>query len=587
MARPESSSTASPSPAAASPAPAAPPQDPRARLAQAMAELKAQAVQPLLAEASVALQREQPHEAAPLLQRALEVDEDNSLAWHLLGICREKTGDFGGAMKCFESALKASPEDPDVANDIGRLAFLMGKPEVAEKLFRIAVAGRPDAPDGYNNLACALRDQMRYDEALQVLKPAIAAQPQHAILWNTLGTVVNELGEVEQAAPLYAEALRLEPTLAKARYNLATARLAMGDISGALEDSEAALIPLASESERAMMRFVRSTMLLAAGRVEEGWRGYEARLDPHYAEVVHYLVDEPMWTPKTDLAGRRLLLIGEQGLGDEVLFANVLPDVLEALGPDGELWLAVESRLVGLFQRSFPTARVTHHLTYRLGHRLVRTVPALESAATKIDLWAPLASPLQRFRTSVDAFPDRPAFLTPDPARVAHWRQVLAAETSGPRIGLVWKSLKVNSARARFYSPFDAWTPVLRTPGVTLVNLQYGDCAEEIARAREQMGVEIWTPPGIDLKNDLDDLTALCCAMDLVIGPANATTNLAAAAGAPTWLITTPGAWPPLGTDRYPWYPVVRLFTPPAFNRWEPVMAEVADSLARAFGPNL
>jgi tetratricopeptide (TPR) repeat protein len=548
-----------------------------------MTELKAQAVQPLLAEASLALQREQPQEAAPLLQRALEVDEDNGLAWHLLGICREKAGDFGGAMKCFEAALKTDPENPDVANDIGRLAFLMGKPDLAEQLFRIVVAGRPDMADGYNNLACALRDQMRYDEALQVLKPAIAAQPEHAILWNTLGTVVNELGEVEQALPLYAEAVRLEPTLAKARYNLATARIAMGDIAGALSDCEAALGILASKSEQAMMRFVRSTMLLAAGRVEEGWRAYEARLDPHYAEVVHYLVDEPLWTPQTDIEGCRLLLIGEQGLGDEVLFANVLPDVLEALGPDGELWVAVEPRLVGLFQRSFPTAKVRPHTTYRLGHRLVRAVPALEAEAAGIDLWAPLASPLQRFRPSAEAFPDRPAFLAPDPARVAHWRQVLETETAGPRIGLVWKSLKLNSARARFYSPFDAWAPVLRTPGLTLVNLQYGDCAEEIARAREEMGVEIWTPPGIDLKNDLDDLTALCCAMDLVIGPANATTNLAAAAGAPTWLITTPGAWPPLGTRRYPWYPVVRLFAPPAFNRWEPVMAEVAEALAQTF----
>lgn len=582
MARPDSPTKAAASPALASLAPAAAPQDPRARLAQAMAELKAQAVQPLLAQASLALQQELPHEASPLLLRAIEVDDQNSLAWHLLGICREKTGDFGGAMKCFEAALKISPEDPDVANDVGRLAFLMGKPVVAEQLFRIAVAGRPDAPDGYNNLACALRDQMRYDEALQVLEPALAALPNHAILWNTLGTVVNELGEVERAAPYYAEAIRLEPTLAKARYNLATARLSMGDIQGALEDFEAALIPLASDSERAMMRFVRSTMLLAAGRIEEGWRAYEARLDPHYAEAVHYLFDEPMWTPQTDIAGRRLLLIGEQGLGDEVLFANVVPDVIEALGPEGELWLAVEPRLVGLFQRSFPTARVTHHVTYHLGHRTVRTVPGVEAAGVQIDLWAPLASPLQRFRTHVEAFPDRPAFLAPDPARVAHWRQVLAAETTGPRIGLVWKSLKLNSARARFYSPFDAWAPVLRTPGVSLVNLQYGDCAEEIARAREQFGVEIWTPPGIDLKNDLDDLTALCCAMDVVIGPANATTNLAAAAGAPTWLITTPGAWPPLGTGRYPWYPVVRLFAPPAFNRWDPVMAEVADALAQA-----
>jgi cytochrome c-type biogenesis protein CcmH/NrfG len=503
------------------------------------------------------------------------------LAWHLLAICREKAGDFTAAMNCYEAALKLNPDDPDLANDIGRLAYQMGMPQLAEQLFRIVVAKKPGFVDGYNNLACALRDQMRHAEALAVLTPAVSAHPGHAMLWNTLGTVVNEQGEVENAVPFYAEALRLEPELAKARYNLANARLALGDVQGALEDSAAAFGPTASDSERAMMRFARATMLLAAGRVEEGWRAYAARLDESYADVAFYLIDRPGWTPEADLRGKTLLLIGEQGLGDEVLFANMLPEVIEALGPEGKLWLAVEPRLVGLFQRSFPAARVTRHATYRVDHRTVRAIPELTDPS-EIDLWAPLASPLERFRTSVGAFPERRAFLHPDPERISHWRATLDAETTGRRVGLVWKSLKINSARSRFFSPFDAWAPVLRTPGTTMINLQYGDCAAELARARDELGVEIWSPPGINLKDDLEDVAALCCALDLVIGPANASTNLAAASGAPTWFICTPGAWPLLGTGRYPWYPSARCFTPRGFNRWEPVMAEIAMALASA-----
>jgi hypothetical protein len=117
---------------------------------------------------------------------------------------------------------------------------------------------------------------------------------------------------------------------------------------------------------------------------------------------------------------------------------------------------------------------------------------------------------------------------------------------------------------------------VLQVPGACFVNVQYGDCAEELALAREQLGVEIWTPPGIDLKQDLDDIAALCCAMDLIVGFSNATLNIGAACGAPTWLVTTPGAWPRLGTDWYPWYPQVRAFAAKGFRDWEPVMAAVA-----------
>jgi ADP-heptose:LPS heptosyltransferase len=118
---------------------------------------------------------------------------------------------------------------------------------------------------------------------------------------------------------------------------------------------------------------------------------------------------------------------------------------------------------------------------------------------------------------------------------------------------------------------------------VVFVNLQYGDSTQETARAASELGVELWRPPGIDLKDDLDDLAALTLALDLVIGPANATTNIAAACGAPVWLISTPGAWPKLGTERYPWYPSVRVFNPPAFNDWAPVMGQIADELGRAF----
>ena len=121
---------------------------------------------------------------------------------------------------------------------------------------------------------------------------------------------------------------------------------------------------------------------------------------------------------------------------------------------------------------------------------------------------------------------------------------------------------------------------MLATPGAVFVNLQYGDCVAEIAAARAQLGVEIFQPPQIDLKDHLDDVAALCCALDLVVGPANATSNIAAACGADAWLISTPGAWPKLGTRRLPWYPSMRVFEPPGFNQWHPVMAQVASALA-------
>ncbi len=157
--------------------------------------------------------------------------------------------------------------------------------------------------------------------------------------------------------------------------------------------------------------------------------------------------------------------------------------------------------------------------------------------------------------------------------------RITSSALPGPKVGILWKSLKTSGQRNRFFSPFEQWAPVLKTPGVTFVNLQYGDSAEELARARREMGVEIFNPPGIDLKADLDDVTALCCALDLTLGFANATINLGAAAGAPAWMISTPGAWTRLGTDRLPWYPQMRVFLPETFGQWDGVMDEIAAAL--------
>lgn len=546
------------------------------RLDLAVRDLKARTIEPLLQQSIEAIRAEDARGAADWAIKALQVDERSGFGWYLLAIALEKASDFGSAIRAYESALALMPDHGAVANDLGRLAHRLGMIPTAEKLFRHFLAAHPGSRDGANNLACAVRDQGRFEEAIEILRPAILAEPEHALLWNTLGSVVAEQGDLASAIGFFDEALRLDPDFVKARYNRGNARLPLGEIEAAFEDCQTALARAGAEDERLMMRLARSTIRLARGQIGEGWDDYEARLEPKFADVTHFMIEASPWSPGMDVAGRTFLLMGEQGLGDEVMFANVIADLSRALGPDGRLLIAVEQRLVPLFQRSFPTAEVGAHSTWVVDGHTVRGAPFVGDHG-RLDLWAPMGSLLRQFRRTVDSFPDRTGFLAPDPARVAHWRGQLPA---GPKVGLLWKSLVASSARHRFFSPFEQWRPVLAVPGVTFVNLQYGDCGEELAAARRDLGVEIWNPPGIDLKQDLDDVAALCCALDLVVGPSNASSCLAGACGAPLWLLSTPGAWPMLGTDRYPWYPQARVFRPPTLGQWEPAMRAMAQALS-------
>lgn len=531
----------------------------------------------IIAQAIEAVHKQDFAKADKLALKLLKKDEQLGLAWHILAIAREKQGDFASSLNCYEAALALLPDHGPVAGDLGRLAFRMNMVEFAAKFFAHFRLARPNDVEGANNLACALRELNRETEAIDVLKVALAIHPESAGLWNTLGTVLCNMGDPAGSLVFFDEALRLAPTHSKALHNRAYAKADLGDIAGALVDGEAAMRSSSDPIDLVVMEFARATLLLALGRVAEGWRAYEARFSPEIADAPLFHIPAVRWAGE-DLRGKTVLVVAEQGLGDEVMFSNMLPDILEMLGPDGKMTLVVEHRLKSLIERSYPDVEVSAHRTMKYEGRVYRTAPHVQDW-DRFDCWAPLGDFLRHLRNTVEAFPNRKSFLTPDPQRVAYWKAELDKLGPAPKVGLLWKSLSLKGDRARQFSPFQLWEPVLKTPGVTLINLQYGDCEEEIALAKEQFGVEIWNPPGIDLKQDLDDLSALCSAVDLIIGFSNATTNLAGAVGAPIWMLTAPAVWTKLGTQAYPWYPQARVFSPPELGQWAPVMAEVAQAL--------
>jgi tetratricopeptide (TPR) repeat protein len=549
-------------------------------LASQISSLRAtKAALPYMKRAVAYCQSKDFEKAREAAQRAVDADPSLVIGWHILGIALEKTDDFPGALDAYERGLALDPTNPPIANDLGRLAMRLEMLPQAEALFRHYLAHRPNSPEAANNLGCLLRAQMRFQEAIDVLKPAVQAYPDRGLLWITLGTVVGDMGQIESAEAFYREAIRLEPKNAKARYNLSHVLYTHGDLDEAISLGESALADADCPSDAAMMRFALAVGRLTRGDLAQGWENYDARLDPHYHEPIHFVCNRPRWTPGADIAGRHLFLFGEQGLGDEIMFASLLPDVLRELGPGGRLTMAVTDRLLPLFQRSFPGVNFGFHKTVKHRGHNIRSAPFIE-AWEDIDLWAPMAEPVRQFRLNLENFPDRPeGFMRADPERVAYWRGVLEA-LPGPKVGLLWTSLVVNNHRQRFFAAMEEWEPLLRTPGVTFVNLQYGDRSADLALARERFGVEIFHPPGIDLRNDLDDVAALASALDLVVGISNASFNIAAACGAPCWLVTGQRSWTRLGTDRYPWYSQVRVFENADYNDWSPVMTRLGEALS-------
>lgn len=452
--------------------------------------------------------------------------------------------------------------------------------ETAEKFYRIECKLAPGNANAVINLAGVLRDQGKFEEAIELLRTAIYSDQGNHELWNSMGTVLSDAGRPEEAVTFYLEALRLKPDYGRAHNNMANVYELLGEPEKSLPHYEAALKDPADEAEEATMRHSRSMVLLACGRLREGWEANAARLDPNRAQATLFTIDAPMWdgADPEQIRGKTVVFVGEQGLGDEVLFMSTVKDLQEAIGPDGELRIACEYRLAPLVKRSFPDAVVGHHMSATVEGREVRAVPKLVDGA---DFWTPMATPLRAFRNSLDDFPEDPGFLKADPELQAAFREQLDGMGDGLKVGILWKSLKMDPRRSRFFSAFDAWEGVLKVPGVDFVNLQYGKVEEEMALASERFGVTIHQPREIDLKMDLDKVAALASACDLVIGPMNATSNLAAACGGNVWFVHARStAWTLLGSGRQYWYPQSRAFFGDGFQDWENTMRKVETALA-------
>ncbi|WP_421791036.1 hypothetical protein [Hyphobacterium sp.] len=327
----------------------------------------------------------------------------------------------------------------------------------------------------------------------------------------------------------------------------------------------------------------RSLSYLAKGDLEKGWPEYEVRLDPNYKDATLFEIDLPRWdgADPAQLKGKRVIMVGEQGLGDEIMFMNAARDVIEAVGPEGEVRIACEKRLIPLFQRSFPDLVIGAHASANVEGRDWRIAESVIKDREPADFWFPMGNACRAFRPAPDAFPAEPGFLTADEDAVAHWQDVLAGFGPGLKVGLLWKSLKMNAKRLKYFSAFEAWRPVMEVPGITLVNLQYGEVDEELARAGKEFGVTIHQPSGIDLRNDLDAVAALGKACDVVVGTMNATINLTCAVGGEA-LVATPTArgWSKLGSDHLPWYPSVKTFHGERFGDWDTPLNAIAAELA-------
>lgn len=424
----------------------------------------------------------------------------------------------------------------------------------------------PNQPDAMHMLGVIAFQENDFQNAIAWMKLALEKLPHHPTLLFNLGNAHRAVGDLDAAEYMYLTALRYEDVSAnlEIQINLGNIYKEKNQILQAIACYDQIL---SKNSDHVPTLMNKAVALLTAGHFTEGWPLYESRLDlaPPQTRPAPPSVLPPKWDGT--LLDGELLVLPEQGLGDQIFYGGMLTD-LESNNIHATVCL--DDRLVPLFQRSFRC------LSF-IGAAALPEKSISSSFARHIHI----GSLGQMFRSSdADFNRIQSPYLRAHADLLANFQSRL---NSGNRLvcGLSWDSKHIENGRTKRMPLLDL-LPALKVSNVHFVDLQYGDTQAERQSLENMHGFAMTHMDDIDNFHDIEKLAALIQACDVVVTVSNSTAHLAAALGKPTLVMLphhTPLWYWHLQEMISPWYPSVTLLRQSNAGDWTTVVQQVAGIL--------
>jgi len=505
----------------------------------------------------VLAERGNPLQALKFVDRAITLEPGRAAFHTNRGEILRRWGLVDEALQSCRRAAELAPGSAEARNNFG--LALLGCGQVAEAVghFRAAIVANAGMAQAHFNLGRAMRALGDLPAARASLDAALRVHPAFAEAWYELACVQERMDDPEASIASARRALEYKPALAEAWVQIGDGYTALADGDCAHEAYRQAL---RINPEYAVARYQLSLCLLGRGEFDEGWRQYESRQDPTIpGAVTAPLLPMPMWQGEP-IAGRRLLVLTEQGYGDHIQFCRLVPH----LASHGiEVWLGASPELAALMHGLPGVSRVFTQVE--------------EAWTCGCDYWTFVGSLPLRFGLQASAVPAQVPYLAADTRRVAAWRDRLQALGPGRKVGLVWAGRPTHGNDWRRSIPFEELAPLLQVPGVVFVSLQKGPAAAQVAQpgtgaTLHSIGNEL---------ADFADTAAALSALDLLISVDSSPVHLAGALGRPVWtLLPFQPDWRwRLDGEVSRWYPTMRLYRQRRRGDWPEVIERAAQAL--------
>jgi Tfp pilus assembly protein PilF len=436
-----------------------------------------------------------------------------------------RAGRLAEAEQLYRQILAIDAQHADSLHLLGMIAYQAGRHETAVEMIRGAIAINEKGASYHSNLGTVLQAQGKLDEAVASYQRALALRPDLADVHTNLGNVLQAQDKLDEGVACHERAVALKPELAEAHYNLGLAQLLKGDFTS-------------------------------------GWRNFERRWQSKDFVTPMRVYPQRLWKGE-NLAPGRLLIWGEQGIGDEIMYAGLLPDVIRT---GNRCVLDCDARLKPLFTRSFP------------GIDVVSSNNPEKNPELNISAHLPSGSLPSLFRTSHAAFgATTSSYLIADPVARERFRD--SYRDGRQLVGLAWYTK--NRSKGRYRSvDLSLFASLFARSDIRWVSLQYGD-HNELENQAAAAGAPLLVDRSVDQFSDVDLFAAQIAAMDMVVTVDNSTAHLAGALGVPALVLlpfVSDWRWLQAREDS-PWYPTLRLFRQPKVGDWQSVMQRVKSAL--------
>jgi tetratricopeptide (TPR) repeat protein len=519
--------------------------------------LNPRAFQTWFARGNVLRELQQPDAALLSYQEAVSLQPDFAEGHYNCAVLLERRQQFQAALAGYDKAIDAHPGFPQAHFSRAGVLKNLERREEALAAYDLAIAAKADYAEAHTNRGTLLQELRRFDAALASYDKALEIWPDYAEGHYNRGTLLAARMQAGAALTCYDRAIELKPDFAEAYCERATVLARLGRWDECLPSVTQAV---AIQPDFAAAQYNRSLFLLQSGDFANGWLSHEWR----WYNTAKLTIGErrafsrPLWLGEQPIAGKRLLLHNEQGLGDTLQFcrfANTLAD------QGATVILQVQPPLGRLLEKSL--------------ERVSRVVADNGGALPEYDYQCPLVSLPLALKTTLATIPSAAGYLRADPARTAQWQALLEPHTR-PRVGLTWSgNLNHTNDQNRSFRLAD-WIEHLPR------ELDYV-CLQKDVRSEdaETLATHPWIARFERELQDFNDAAALCASVDLVICVDTSIAHVSGALGKPTWVLlpfNPDWRWLLHRTDS-PWYESVKLYRQMELGDWKGVFTRVAADL--------